>query len=116
MSPKVIAAKVQRFNRPKETPFECLILPYIKPLNQPMTIILPSHAFKTQDRLNIIISDDKMDIELGERGEHTGSFTQFGFTNAEEVTRTTQAEKKKSASKKQNDFDEIWSSFALFWN
>jgi hypothetical protein len=111
MSPKVIAAKVQRFNRPNELPFECLILPHIKPLNQPMTIILPSHAFKTQNRLNIIISDDKMDIELGERGEHTGSFTQFQFKSTESRSRPKKLEKEnENTTRKKDDFDEIWSS------
>jgi len=111
LSPKVLAAKVQRFNRPKETPFDCLILPYIKPLNQPMTIILPSHAFKTEDRLNIIISEDKMDIRLGERGEHTGSFTQFQFTSTEPRSRSKKPENEdENTARKKDDFDEIWSS------
>ncbi|MCK4703921.1 MAG: hypothetical protein KAT90_00445, partial [Gammaproteobacteria bacterium] len=47
LSPKVIAAKAHRCNKPDEAPFEALMVPGIRPLNQPATIILPAHAFKT---------------------------------------------------------------------
>lgn len=111
MSPKALVAQVQRLNRPKETPFDCLILPSIKPLNQPMTVILPAHAFKAEDKLKVMVSGDKMDIALGERGEHTGSFTQFQFKSLDAKAKIkTQDKEEEDTSKKKDDFDELWSS------
>lgn len=113
ISPKALSTKAQRYNRAKEAPFDCLVLPNIKPLNQPMTIILPAHAFKTGDRVKILMSENsKIGIVLDEKGEHTGSFTQFLFTNIDDAPKTkiVTSNKEEESSGKKDDFDEIWSS------
>lgn len=110
LSPKVIAATAQRKNRPNETPFECLMLPGIKALNQPASTVLPSHAFNLGDKLIAKILDNKLELTLSSTKEHTGSFTQFIYTNTEEDQRVKKQEKKKEATKNKDDFDELWSS------
>ena len=110
LSPKVIAALAHRLNQSNEAPFEALMIPGIRPLNQPATLILPAHAFKTGDRLKIEILDQKIEITLSEISEHTGSFTQFQFEHIDQQTRKSKTDKKEGTSKKKNDFDEIWSS------
>jgi len=110
LSPKVISAQAHRLNRPNEAPFDALMIPGIRPLNQPATIILPAHAFKTGDKLKIGVFEQDIEIKLGDRKEHTGSFTQFQFIHAEEQTRKQKIEKKEEAIKNKDDFDEIWSS------
>jgi len=109
LSPKVIPAQVQRTHKLNEDPFACLMLPGIRPLKQPPTVLMPAHAFKPGDKLKAMAFETELDIVLGEVGEHTGSFTQFNFANSDEVTRAQKDAKKKTA-KKQNNFDEIWSS------
>lgn len=110
ISPKVITATAQRFNRPDETPFECLMLPGIKALKQASTALLPSHAFKTNDKLVVQILDNKLNITLGPTREHTGSFTQFTYKNTAEDQRIRKQVKKEEATKNKDDFDELWSS------
>ena len=110
ISPKVITATAQRVNRPTEIPFECLMLPGIKALKQASSTILPSHAFKTNDKLVVQILENKVEITLGEIKEHTGSFTQFTYKNTEADKRIKKQVKKEEASKKKDDFDELWSS------
>ncbi len=110
LSPKVITATAQRVNRLNETPFDCLMLPGIKTLNQASSTILPSHAFKTNDRLVAQILEHKLNITLVEAEEHTGSFTQFSYKNTEEDQRIKKQVKKEEATKNKDDFDELWSS------
>jgi len=110
LSPKVTSATAQRYNRPNEAPFDCIMLPGIKALNQSNSIILPSHAFKTNDKLKIQISEHKLNITLSETKEHTGSFTQFTYNNTEEYQQIKKQVKKEEASKNKDDFDELWSS------
>ena len=110
LSPKVVTATAQRVNRPQETPFDCIMLPGIKALNQPSSTILPSHAFNTGDKLIVQILENKVNITLGETKEHTGSFTQFTYKNTVEDQRIKKQVKKEEANKKKDDFDELWSS------
>ncbi|NOQ88970.1 MAG: hypothetical protein GQ550_08610 [Gammaproteobacteria bacterium] len=110
ISPKVITATAQRLSRPNETPFDCLMLPGIKALKQSSSTILPSHAFKTNDKLKVQVLENKIDITLGETKEHTGSFTQFTYKNTEVDKRIKKQVKKEEATKNKDDFDELWSS------
>ena len=110
LSPKVATATAQRVNRPKEIPFDCIMLPGIKALKQASSTILPSHAFNTGDKLIVQILESKITITLGETKEHTGSFTQFTYKNTEEDQRIKKQVKKEEANKNKDDFDELWSS------
>jgi len=111
LSPKVMSATAQRSNRPNEEPFECLMMPGIKPLKLPQSVLLLAHAFRPGDRLKINIMDhQEMEIHLDSVKEHTGSFTQFQFTSREAVERKIKEEKSKTSARNKDDFDEIWSS------
>ncbi len=110
ISPKVVTATAQRINRPNEVPFECLMLPGIKALNQASSTILPAHAFKTNDKLTVQILENKISVTLSETKEHTGSFTQFTYKNTEVDKRIKKQAKKEEANKNKDDFDELWSS------
>ncbi|VAW51266.1 hypothetical protein MNBD_GAMMA06-1089 [hydrothermal vent metagenome] len=110
ISPKVVAATAQRVNRPNEIPFECLMLPGIKAIKQASSTILPSHAFKTTDKLTVRVLENKIEITLDEIKEHTGSFTQFTYKNTELDRRIKKQVKKEEANKNKEDFDELWSS------
>ncbi len=112
LSPQGMSATAQRSNRPNEEPFECLMLPGIKPLKLPPSVLLPSHAFKPSDKLKIRIADQEKEVEiqLGSVKEHTGSFTQFQYTSKTAVEKMEKEEKKKSSAKNKDNFDEIWSS------
>ena len=110
ISPKVIAATAQRFNHPDETPFDCLMLPELKALKQTASILLPAHAFKTNDKLVVQLEENKLNISLGSTNGHTGSFTQFTYKNNEEDQDIRKREEKEESTKNKDDFDELWSS------
>lgn len=110
LSPKAIAAKAQRYNKPNEAPFDCIMLPGIRALKQGPSVLTPAHAFKPGDRLNVTVLGQDMTIKLDETKEHTGSFTQFQFANNDTATKQQKAEKKKLSAKNPDDFDTIWSS------
>lgn len=110
LSPKVIATVAHRINRPQDPPFDALMVPGIKPLNQPATIILPAHAFKTGDTIKIEVFAKNIKIKLNEKKEHTGLFTQFLLIHLDKHVQQKKVEKQEEASKKRDDFDEIWSS------
>ncbi|MDH5764793.1 MAG: hypothetical protein OEZ38_02165, partial [Gammaproteobacteria bacterium] len=113
LSPKLIPCLVQRSNRKKEEPFEGLMLPGIKPIQQPSTLLLPAHAFKTDNTLIIKIYDSELEVKLGTVREHTGSFTQFQFTQLTENPDPGDDSGNKSRQESPNnpdDFSSIWSS------
>ncbi len=112
LSPKVIAATVRRSKRPNEKPFEALMLPGIRPIKQPPSVLAPAHAFKPGDRLTVNVFEQDMEIKLGDPREHTGSFTQFSFLNMDEAKRAQKqtGSKQTDSATQQDDFDEIWSS------
>ncbi len=108
LSPKLITCTVRRLKRKDEAPFECLMLPGIKPIQQPSTLLLPAHAFKKNDVLSIFVYERDIDIKLGSIREHTGSFTQFQFSQLTDTGDTEKKEEKKKSSP--DNFDSIWSS------
>lgn len=122
LSPKVITATIHRVGKEYEEPFECLMLPGIKPIKQPTTLLLPAHAFKIGSCLKAYVYDRTIDIKLTTVAEHTGSFTQFQFSQISEnekkhVRRSVSDSMGLSATSKppvspedDNDFDSIWSS------
>ncbi|MDH5735436.1 MAG: hypothetical protein OEY87_04860 [Gammaproteobacteria bacterium] len=113
LAPKLIPCKVKRTNRSKEEPFEGLMLPGIKPIQQPSTLLLPAHAFKKDNTLSINIHERDIEVKLGSIREHTGSFTQFQFSQISgnpEPDNGGGNEAKKEPSSKPDDFNSIWSS------
>ncbi len=112
LSPKVISCQVQRIERKKEEPFNCLMLPGIKPIQQPSTLLLPAHAFRRNNTLNLYVYERDMEIKLGTVREHTGSFTQFQFAqkNEQDMPEEDEGNNGPSGDKSRDDFDSIWSS------
>jgi len=113
LSPKVISCSVQRLERKNEEPFNCLMLPGIKPIQQPSTLLLPAHAFRRGNTLNMHVYERDMEIKLGTVREHTGSFTQFQFSqiNEDDIPDDDDSGNSgKSSTKNLDNFDSIWSS------
>lgn len=110
LSPKVISCKVQRLERKHEEPFNCLMLPGIKPIQQPSTLLLPAHAFRRGNKLKLHVYERDMEIKLGTIREHTGSFTQFQFSQLNEENTPEDDKGSKSKNSDPDNFDSIWSS------
>jgi len=112
LSPKVISCTVQRIERKHEEPFNCLMLPGIKPIQQPSTLLLPAHAFRRGNTLKMHVYERDMEIKLGTVREHTGSFTQFQFSQINEPNTPEDNSDggNKTVSSDPDNFDSIWSS------
>ncbi|MCW9014010.1 MAG: hypothetical protein OQL06_09525 [Gammaproteobacteria bacterium] len=113
LSPKVISCTVQRIERKNEDPFNCLMLPGIKPIQQPSTLLLPAHAFRKGNTLKIHVYERDMEIKLGTIREHTGSFTQFQFSQLSGHENPDDDNSNGGKNKKDSNpdnFDSIWSS------
>ena len=110
LSPKVISCTVQRRERKNEEPFNCLMLPGIKPIQQPSTLLLPAHAFSRGNKLKLNVYERDMEIELGTMREHTGSFTQFQFSQKDTDATSDGGDKSGKGSSDADSFDSIWSS------
>lgn len=110
LSPKAEIATAQRANRLDEKPFDCVMLPQIKALNQVASTILPAHAFKPENKLVIKVMGNVASITLNDTLEHTGSFTQFAYNNTELDQRIKKQIKKDEAMKNKDNFDELWST------
>ncbi len=108
LSPKLVTCTVRRLKRKNEEPFECLMLPGIKPIQQPSTLLLPAHAFKKGDVLSIFVYERDIEIKLGSIREHTGSFTQFQFSQINDSKEPEDNKPKKKTNP--DNFDSIWSS------
>lgn len=109
LSPKVISCKVRRLERKQEEPFNCLMLPGIKPIQQPSTLLLPAHAFRRGNKLKLHVYEREIEIQLGTVREHTGSFTQFQFLQPED-NNAPDDKGEKSKKSDPDDFDSIWTS------
>ena len=81
------------------------MLPGIKPLNVPSSLLLPAHAFRSNDKLTITAQGRSLNIMLRSINESSGSFTQFQFSVIEKGD--TSVVKKKSDP---DDFESVWSS------
>ena len=81
-----------------------LVLPEIKSINQPMTLIAPN-IYGVGNTLSLSIFGDKVPIRLTKLIETTGAFSHFQFASISEndMTHTTEDNPKL-------DFDDVWSS------
>jgi hypothetical protein len=109
LSPEVVTATVQNANRLDEAPIPCLMLPDIKALKQKSSTILPSFAFKTDNKLIVQTLENKLNITLSETKEHTSYFTQFTYKDTE-LDQQIKKQMKKDATNHNDDFDELWAS------
>lgn len=109
LSPQVEAATAQRANRLDETPFDCLIMPEIKALNQCASVLLPAHAFNTDNKLIVKAHHNIISVTLGKATEHTGSFTQFNYLSTE-LDENLKRKLNQEQANYCGDFDELWTS------
>lgn len=88
-----------------------LLLPEIKNLNRPATIITPTLAFKVGYRVMIRVGRDEVKAQLTREIMVTQSFSQFEFIilrkDAPPPSRT-QAERRPIEANKEDSYDEVW--------
>lgn len=81
-----------------------LVLPEIKSINQPMTLIAPN-VYGVGNTLSLSIFGDKVSIQLTKLIESTGAFTHFQFASISDDEMTLETDDNQKL-----DFDDVWSS------
>ncbi len=85
-------------------PIEALLLPGIKTIKQPASLLIPSERFARGDEVNLELDDREMRLQLTDMGEHSGSFNQFFYSVIHKREKTL-AEQNPNHS-----FDTLWSN------
>jgi len=88
----------------------CLMLPELRTIEQPATIITPAMPFKTGSRIRINLQDRSIIAVLSKQLECTRSFSQFEFNVIEEDMPQDNKATNMEDSINEDDFDSIWSS------
>ena len=79
-------------------PMEVLMLPGMKTLQHPPSVLSPTGVFRSGDILDIAMLGKKLHIELGEVGESPSFFTQFFYTSSQI----------KNENNKVEEFHDLW--------
>jgi len=89
----------------------CLMLPELRTIEQPATIITPAMPFKLDSRIRINLQDRSIIAVLSKQLECTRSFSQFEFKVLEEdAPRQENTTNTMESAINEDDFDSIWSS------
>ena len=89
----------------------CLMLPELRTIEQPATIITPAMPFKLDSRIRINLQDRSIIAVLSKQLECTRSFSQFEFKVLEEDAPRQEDETNTMESAiNEDDFDSIWSN------
>jgi len=90
--------RIQNRSYSEEMPFEALMLPGLKTIKQPPSLLVPNQVFTVSDILEVSVLGKKLDIELKKVGENPSFYTQFFYRSSEIL----------QAASAKEDFDELW--------
>ncbi|MEM8717465.1 MAG: hypothetical protein AAGE92_17125, partial [Cyanobacteria bacterium P01_G01_bin.4] len=110
LSPKARAysAKTPVLKRGDETdPQRVLLLPEIKLVGQPPTLITPRTGFKEGQKIVVARHDEEFFIQLVKQVTVTGSFTQFEFRHIKQLDEVLAEDKARPVN---SSFDSLWAN------
>ncbi len=87
-----------------------LLLPELKAINRPATLITPALTFRSGYKLVLNLDGEEIKAQLGIQVSATPSFSQFEFTLMRRPTEATDGTRKTEAAPDDEDFDSIWAS------
>lgn len=107
LAPYAIAAAVRQERTGKMREFQrALVLPEIKNINQPVTLVAPN-LYEAGDTLALGIASDQKNIQITKVLETTGAFAHFQFKDSKKAERSR--DPARDDESKWN-FDNVWSS------
>lgn len=104
---KVGAARVLQKTGENGPLMRALLLPAIKAIAQPATLLLPRMPFRTGNKVELLFEEEQGRYQLTKRLASTSSFGQFQFRNAG-VTPQKHSSIQNPPSMSDDDFDSIW--------
>jgi len=108
LAPKAEAGATQLLQKTGENgPYmRSLVLPAIKAIAQPATIILPRMPFRTGNKVDMLHKDELGRHQLTKRITSTNSFSQFQFRDS--GTKQARQPLNQPGDLKDDDFDSLW--------
>jgi len=89
----------------------CLMLPELRSIDQPATIITPALPFKQDSHIRIKLQDKQILASLTQQLESTGNFSQFEFSVlSEDEPATESGSNEKGDTNTELDFDSLWTT------
>ena len=109
LSPRAIAygASIHQKGEDKAPPLRVLLLPEIKLVGQPQTLITPRTGFKERKKITLGNSSEAWSIQLLRHIASTGSFSQFEFCQIKELGDVLSDTGQGQAG---GEFDSLWSN------
>lgn len=104
---KVGAARLLQKTGENGPLMRALLLPAIKAIAQPATLLLPRMPFRTGNKVELLFEEEQGRYQLTKRLASTSSFGQFQFRNAG-ATQQRRSSVQNSPSMSDDDFDSIW--------
>jgi len=99
-------------SEPSSDFLRCLMLPELRAIDQPATIITPAMPFRIGSKIRINLHDKSIIAVLTQQLEYTNSFSQFQFDVIDESTEgdTLNKMEQKTEMLTEEEFDSIWTS------
>ena len=109
LSPRAVAygASIHKKGEGKSPPMRVLLLPEIKIVGQPQTLITPRTGFKERQKITLGTSSEACSIQLLRHIASTGSFSQFEFCQIKELGDVLADTGQGQAG---GEFDSLWSN------
>jgi hypothetical protein len=109
LSPRAIAygASIHQKDGEKTQPMRALLLPEIKLVGHPHTLITPRAGFKERQKVTILNSAESRTVQLRRHVASTGSYAQFEFQYVKELGDVLA---ERPQGQKVADFDSVWSN------
>jgi len=109
-----VAARLDAGNgsEPSSDFLRCLMLPELRAIDQPATIITPAMPFRTGSQIRINLHDKSIIAVLTEQLEYTNSFSQFQFDVVDENVQGsgTGHDEQTTEMLSEEEFDSIWTT------
>lgn len=108
LSPRAIAfgARIHQKGEGKAAPLRVLLLPEIKLVGQPQTLITPRTGFKERQKVTLGADAEASSIQLLRHVASTGSFSQFEFCHIKELGDVLASN---GHGQMGGEFDSVWS-------
>jgi len=105
LAPKtlLITLESSSMGQPAGNPVEALMLPAIKTIQQPPTLLVPARRFRVGDQVIVNLAGRAMRVKLSSLGEQTSLFSQFRYASLGNVQ-----EPEEPRAKPDEGFDEVW--------
>ena len=109
LSPRAIpyGARIHQKGGEKGPPMRVLLLPEIKLVGQPHTLVTPRAGFRERQKALLVNSQEQFSIQLTRQIAATGSFAQFEFKRIKELGDVLAENRDGQPG---TDFDSVWSN------